>query len=133
MNHTNSVYDFLALTILLGSNLQHGFSCIKTVIQTHPKIKKINKAGFNDALIEPKEIFDFLQRPKKTDNADPSRHFNKPPPYTHIKTNRPMPAVKRFYENQESPCSPDSNCLNRILMKECIPSTCPTGEKCFSQ
>jgi hypothetical protein len=65
--------------------------------------KKSDKAGFNDALIESKDIFDFLQEQKKTESADPSRNFNKPPPYNHIKTNRPSPTVKiHYYENQEN-------------------------------
>ena len=31
------------------------------------------------------------------------------------------------------PCGPDSQCLNRMLMYECHPSTCPAGELCENQ
>lgn len=33
----------------------------------------------------------------------------------------------------ESPCGPDSECLNRMLMFECHPQVCPAGERCQNQ
>lgn len=33
----------------------------------------------------------------------------------------------------ESPCGPDSECLNRMLMFECHPQVCPAGEACQNQ
>jgi [histone H3]-lysine36 N-dimethyltransferase NSD2 len=35
--------------------------------------------------------------------------------------------------NDESPCSPKSNCLNRELMIECNASSCPNGKNCLNQ
>lgn len=69
----------------------------------------------------------------------------KPPQYVKIKTNKVVGNVKTVdvdtstispcecKPNSEHPCSPDSECLNRILMVECDPNTCPAGEKCENQ
>merc|ERR1712071_60425 len=36
-------------------------------------------------------------------------------------------------QDQENPCGPDTECLNRMLRIECEPSVCPGGSKCNNQ
>lgn len=67
----------------------------------------------------------------------------KPPLYVKLKVNKPVGNVKipevdsmvacTCNPNQPYPCSPDADCLNRILMIECSPDTCPAGTKCQNQ
>ena len=33
----------------------------------------------------------------------------------------------------EKPCGPDADCINRLLMTECRPSTCKAGDQCLNQ
>lgn len=35
--------------------------------------------------------------------------------------------------SNESPCGPESNCLNRMLQFECYPQRCPGKENCQNQ
>lgn len=35
--------------------------------------------------------------------------------------------------SDESPCGPDSECINRMLMYECHPQVCAAGERCQNQ
>lgn len=35
--------------------------------------------------------------------------------------------------DNDSPCGPESNCLNRMLQFECNPARCPAKEKCQNQ
>lgn len=75
---------------------------------------------------------------------DPKRQNNlKPMPYIKIKSNRAIPPVK-FENNEnsytececqptdESPCGPQSNCINFILSCECN-ATCQAGVQCQNQ
>lgn len=69
----------------------------------------------------------------------------KPPLFTKIKTNRPIGDCVIYSEDPEEhqicecdpskndPCGPDSECLNRLLMTECKPSTCKAKERCLNQ
>lgn len=69
----------------------------------------------------------------------------KPPQYVKIKSNRPVGTVKILEVDtsnispcdcnpkSDHPCSPDAECLNRLLLVECDPNTCPAGEKCENQ
>jgi len=69
----------------------------------------------------------------------------KPPNYVKLKTNKPVGNVRTMDmnlsnltpcecdPNADSPCAPDSDCLNRILMVECHPQVCPAGKKCCNQ
>jgi PWWP domain/AWS domain len=107
-------------------------------------LKKTDKPVYNQALIEAKEIFEYLQEQKKN---DPQRYDNRPPLYTRIKCNRPIPPVKLngneerdnnddvcdCIPNDEEPCGLSSNCINRTLNQECNPATCPAGLKCCNQ
>ncbi|RMC14419.1 hypothetical protein DUI87_09515 [Hirundo rustica rustica] len=69
----------------------------------------------------------------------------KPPPYKHIKVNKPCGKVQIYTADiseipkcnckptDENPCGFDSECLNRMLMYECHPQVCPAGERCQNQ
>ncbi|XP_039212733.1 histone-lysine N-methyltransferase, H3 lysine-36 specific isoform X2 [Crotalus tigris] len=78
-----------------------------------------------------------LQEDKKNDK--------KPPPYKHIKVNRPVGKVQIFTADlseiprcnckpaDENPCGLDSECINRMLLYECHPAVCQAGERCQNQ
>uniref|UniRef100_A0A8D2LI62 Histone-lysine N-methyltransferase, H3 lysine-36 specific n=1 Tax=Varanus komodoensis TaxID=61221 RepID=A0A8D2LI62_VARKO len=78
-----------------------------------------------------------LQEDKKNDK--------KPPPYKHIKVNRPIGKVQIYTADlseiprcnckpaDENPCGLDSECINRMLLYECHPAVCPAGERCQNQ
>ncbi|XP_042313013.1 histone-lysine N-methyltransferase NSD2 isoform X3 [Sceloporus undulatus] len=69
----------------------------------------------------------------------------KPPPYKHIKVNKPVGKVQVYTADiseipkcnckpsDENPCGFDSECLNRMLMYECHPQVCPAGDSCQNQ
>ncbi|XP_078530500.1 uncharacterized protein LOC144817653 isoform X2 [Lissotriton helveticus] len=71
-----------------------------------------------------------------------SKNDLKPPPYKHIKRNKfcsnvHLPPVDisqipkcNCKPTSENPCGFDSECLNRMLMYECHPQVCPSGERC---
>ena len=66
----------------------------------------------------------------------------KPPMYIKIKVNQPVGNVPKINPNldldhltkcecdskSEAPCSSDTDCLNRLLMYECNPSICTSGD-----
>lgn len=57
-------------------------------------------------------------------------------PYGNVQINKPDLADLARCEcrpDQDSPCGPDSECVNRMLMYECHPALCPAGEKCMNQ
>ncbi|XP_018652068.1 putative set domain protein [Schistosoma mansoni] len=70
----------------------------------------------------------------------------RPDYYKPIKVNWPLGSV-RIYRltdpseaprceckpNSEDPCGPSSNCINRELHYECLPSICPNGDACRNQ
>ncbi|KAG7283099.1 hypothetical protein CRUP_033045, partial [Coryphaenoides rupestris] len=78
-----------------------------------------------------------LQEDRKNDK--------KPPPYRHIKVNRPIGKVQiitadlsevprcNCKASDENPCGVDSECINRMLMYECHPQVCVAGERCQNQ
>ncbi|XP_011260373.1 histone-lysine N-methyltransferase NSD2 [Camponotus floridanus] len=67
----------------------------------------------------------------------------KPPSYVKLKVNKPVGNVKPVEvegivacecdPNWDNPCAPGTDCLNRILLVECSPGTCPAGNKCMNQ
>ncbi|XP_048853645.1 histone-lysine N-methyltransferase, H3 lysine-36 specific isoform X5 [Brienomyrus brachyistius] len=73
------------------------------------------------------------------------RNDKKPPPYKHIKVNRPIGKVLIITADlseiprcnckaaDENPCGMDSECINRMLLYECHPQVCPAGERCQNQ
>ncbi|XP_047737165.1 uncharacterized protein LOC108680821 isoform X3 [Hyalella azteca] len=99
---------------------------------------------FEKALEETKIAFEEEQTNKSLREA--RRHekeSTKPPPFVRIDTNRPVGNVKRQELElppkcdcdplSASPCGPNSNCINRMLMIECAVETCAARERCCNQ
>ncbi|MGH0141103.1 UNVERIFIED_CONTAM: hypothetical protein FKN15_072546 [Acipenser sinensis] len=101
---------------------------------------------YKKALQEAAKRFHELQAEKEMRQLqEDRRNDKKPPPYRHIKVNRPMGKVQIFTADMseiprcnckatdENPCSLDSECINRMLMYECHPQVCPAGDRCQNQ
>ncbi|XP_060542463.1 histone-lysine N-methyltransferase NSD2 [Pantherophis guttatus] len=102
-------------------------------------IGKVFKNALQDAETRFREI-KFQREAKETQENE-----RKPPPYKHIKVNKPFGKVQIYTADiseipkcnckpsDENPCGLDSECLNRMLMYECHPQVCPAGERCQNQ
>uniref|UniRef100_A0A670ZSH4 Histone-lysine N-methyltransferase NSD2 n=1 Tax=Pseudonaja textilis TaxID=8673 RepID=A0A670ZSH4_PSETE len=102
-------------------------------------IGKVFKKALQDAETRFREI-KFQREAKETQENE-----RKPPPYKHIKVNKPFGRVQictadiseipkcNCKPSDENPCGLDSECLNRMLMYECHPQMCPAGERCQNQ
>uniref|UniRef100_H9GDB3 Histone-lysine N-methyltransferase, H3 lysine-36 specific n=1 Tax=Anolis carolinensis TaxID=28377 RepID=H9GDB3_ANOCA len=102
-------------------------------------IGKVFKNALQDAEARFREI-KFQREAKETQENE-----RKPPPYKHIKVNKPFGKVQVYTADiseipkcnckpsDENPCGFDSECLNRMLMYECHPQVCPAGERCQNQ
>ncbi|XP_015745314.1 histone-lysine N-methyltransferase NSD2 [Python bivittatus] len=102
-------------------------------------IGKVFKNALQDAETRFREI-KFQREAKETQENE-----RKPPPYKHIKVNKPFGKVQIYTADiseipkcnckpsDENPCGFDSECLNRMLMYECHPQVCPAGERCQNQ
>ncbi|XP_069553174.1 histone-lysine N-methyltransferase, H3 lysine-36 specific [Brachyistius frenatus] len=115
---------------------------------TH-NIEKMGKgadAVYKKALNEAAERFRELQAEKEMKQLQEDRkNDKKPPPYRHIKVNRPIGKVQiitadlseiprcNCKASDENPCGVDSECINRMLMYECHPQVCAAGERCQNQ
>ncbi|XP_070818700.1 histone-lysine N-methyltransferase, H3 lysine-36 specific [Chaetodon trifascialis] len=115
---------------------------------TH-NIEKMGKgadAVYKKALTEAAERFKELQAEKEMRQLQEDRkNDKKPPPYRHIKVNRPVGKVQiitadlseiprcNCKASDENPCGVDSECINRMLMYECHPQVCAAGERCQNQ
>ncbi|KAJ8348446.1 hypothetical protein SKAU_G00270350 [Synaphobranchus kaupii] len=101
---------------------------------------------YKKALQEAAKRFQELQAEKELRQLqEDRRNDKKPPPYKHIKVNRPIGKVQIITADlseiprcnckatDENPCSLDSECINRMLMYECHPQVCPAGEGCQNQ
>ncbi|XP_074529877.1 histone-lysine N-methyltransferase, H3 lysine-36 specific [Halichoeres trimaculatus] len=115
---------------------------------TH-NIEKMGKgadAVYKKALTEAAERFRELQAEKEMRQLQEDRkNDKKPPPYKHIKVNRPIGKVQIITADlseiprcnckatDENPCGIDSECINRMLMYECHPQVCAAGEHCQNQ
>ncbi|XP_061581099.1 histone-lysine N-methyltransferase, H3 lysine-36 specific isoform X2 [Cololabis saira] len=115
---------------------------------TH-NIEKMGKgadAVYKKALTEAADRFRELQAEKEIKQLQESRkNDRKPPPYRHIKVNRPIGKVQiitadmseiprcNCKASDENPCGIDSECINRMLMYECHPQVCAAGERCQNQ
>ncbi|CAJ1058625.1 histone-lysine N-methyltransferase%2C H3 lysine-36 specific [Xyrichtys novacula] len=115
---------------------------------TH-NIEKMGKgadAVYKKALTEAAERFRELQAEKEMRQLQEDRkNDKKPPPYKHIKVNRPVGKVQiitadlseiprcNCKASDENPCGIDSECINRMLMYECHPQVCVAGERCQNQ
>ncbi|XP_047235146.1 histone-lysine N-methyltransferase, H3 lysine-36 specific isoform X2 [Girardinichthys multiradiatus] len=110
------------------------------------KMGKGVDATYRKALEEAAARFRELQAEKELRQLqEDKKNDRKPPPYKHIKVNRPIGKVQIFTadlseiprcnckETDESPCGMDSECINRMLLYECHPQVCPAGEKCLNQ
>ncbi|XP_057676833.1 uncharacterized protein nsd1b isoform X2 [Corythoichthys intestinalis] len=110
------------------------------------KMGKGVDATYKKALEEAAARFRELQAEKELRQLQEDRkNDRKPPPYKHIKVNRPIGKVQIITADlseiprcnckatDESPCGMDSECINRMLLYECHPQVCPAGERCLNQ
>ncbi|XP_019729125.1 uncharacterized protein LOC109517985 isoform X2 [Hippocampus comes] len=110
------------------------------------KMGKGVDATYKKALEEAAVRFRELQAEKELRQLQEDRkNDRKPPPYKHIKVNRPIGKVQivtadlseiprcNCKATDESPCGVDSECINRMLLYECHPQVCPAGERCLNQ
>lgn len=101
---------------------------------------------YRKALDEAAGRFRELQAEKELRQLqEDRRNDKKPPPYKHIKVNRPIGKVQIITADlseiprcncratDENPCGMDSECINRMLLYECHPQVCPAGETCQNQ
>ncbi|XP_042841068.1 histone-lysine N-methyltransferase NSD2 isoform X1 [Panthera tigris] len=98
---------------------------------------------FKNALQEAEARFREIKLQREARETQESER--KPPPYKHIKVNKPYGKVQihtadiseipkcNCKPTDENPCGFDSECLNRMLMFECHPQVCPAGEYCQNQ
>ncbi|XP_004715130.1 histone-lysine N-methyltransferase NSD2 isoform X1 [Echinops telfairi] len=105
-------------------------------------IKGIGKV-FKNALQEAEARFREIRLQREA--RETQENERKPPPYKHIKVNKPYGKVQIYTADiseipkcnckptDENPCGFDSECLNRMLMFECHPQVCPAGEYCQNQ
>ncbi|RWS12499.1 histone-lysine N-methyltransferase NSD2-like isoform X2 [Dinothrombium tinctorium] len=104
--------------------------------------KSLSKS-FKLAMKEAVEAYNLWQEAKRTILQ---LKTSKPPPYTHIRSNKPVPGKQQPIAttdkahnrcdcdpNSPYPCSSDVGCFNRLLMFECNSSICSAGEKCCNQ
>ncbi|KAJ8247169.1 hypothetical protein GJAV_G00259560 [Gymnothorax javanicus] len=110
------------------------------------KMGKGADAIYKKALHEAAIRFQELQAEKEMRQLqEDRRNDKKPPPYRHIKVNKPIGKVQIITADlseiprcnckatDENPCGMDSECINRMLMYECHPQVCPAGEHCQNQ
>ncbi|XP_041657198.1 histone-lysine N-methyltransferase, H3 lysine-36 specific isoform X2 [Cheilinus undulatus] len=110
------------------------------------KMGKGVDATYKKALEEAAVRFRELQAEKELRQLqEDKKNDRKPPPYKHIKVNRPIGKVQIITADlseiprcnckatDESPCGMDSECINRMLLYECHPQVCPAGERCLNQ
>ncbi|XP_039453659.1 probable histone-lysine N-methyltransferase Mes-4 [Culex pipiens pallens] len=103
---------------------------------------------YNEALREARQVFERLQAEKaRAQESAPDDLSFKPPMYVKIKSNKyvaPLRGRNAARDEEEDsiceckpsdtdPCGLDSNCINRALLVECNPKTCPAGESCQNQ
>ncbi|XP_053317865.1 histone-lysine N-methyltransferase, H3 lysine-36 specific [Spea bombifrons] len=110
------------------------------------KMSKGVDATYRKGLMEAADRFEELKAQKEMRQLqEDKKNDKKPPPYKHIKVNRPIGKVQivtadlseiprcNCKATDENPCGQDSECINRMLLYECHPSVCPTGESCQNQ
>ncbi|XP_051734135.1 histone-lysine N-methyltransferase NSD2 isoform X1 [Ctenopharyngodon idella] len=110
------------------------------------KMGKGVDSTYKKALEEAALRFKELQAEKELRQLqEDRRNDKKPPPYKHIKVNKPIGKVLiisadlseiprcNCKASDENPCGMDSECINRMLLYECHPQVCPAGEHCQNQ
>lgn len=97
------------------------------------------------ALAEAKEKYaEWRTLQESKAEQDLQKMSKKPAPYKQIKVNKCTTAIRIVIDpselpmcdcsaSNESPCGPESNCLNRMLQFECYPQRCPGKENCQNQ
>ncbi|KAK9880140.1 hypothetical protein WA026_008655 [Henosepilachna vigintioctopunctata] len=100
--------------------------------------------AFSRALKEAADVYRLKKESKSKRDIEINNGL-KPPSYVRIKVNRPVGNARVFDGNlsnttscdcdprEPNPCGPNTNCLNRILLTECNPDLCPSGQKCNNQ
>ncbi|XP_063780869.1 histone-lysine N-methyltransferase NSD2 isoform X2 [Pseudophryne corroboree] len=108
----------------------------------HHGVKSIGNV-FKNALQQAEERYCELKLQRKAKETEENE--KKPPPYKHIKVNKPYGKVQVYTADiseipkcnckpsSDKPCGYDSECLNRMLMYECHPQVCPAGGRCQNQ
>ncbi|KAF6209603.1 hypothetical protein GE061_015351 [Apolygus lucorum] len=103
--------------------------------------KRHSQASFNRG-IEEANIDFAIWTSERNRREETHRTSMKPPKYVKISSNRAVGSVKLneadvssltacdCKPDEEDPCGPDSDCINRLLLVECSPQICPAGEKC---
>ncbi|XP_053698668.1 nuclear receptor binding SET domain protein [Sabethes cyaneus] len=103
------------------------------------------KARYNEALREARLVHEMLQAKKASENSDLVQDSFRPPMYVKIKSNKYIPPLKQPTYSRDAAednvceclpsdaCGSETNCINRALMIECNPKSCPTGELCQNQ
>ncbi|KAM8938870.1 histone-lysine N-methyltransferase NSD2 isoform 2-T2 [Pelodytes ibericus] len=98
---------------------------------------------FKNALRDAEARFREVKRQREA--KETQENEKKPPPYKHIKVNKPYGKVQVYTADiseipkcnckpsSDKPCGYDSECLNRMLMYECHPQVCPAGSRCHNQ
>ncbi|XP_073507291.1 histone-lysine N-methyltransferase, H3 lysine-36 specific [Phyllobates terribilis] len=110
------------------------------------KMSKGVDAVYKKGLMEAAERFEELRAQKEMRQLqEEKKNDKKPPPYKHIKVNKPVGKVQiltadlseiprcNCKASDDNPCGQDSECINRMLLYECHPSVCPAGETCQNQ
>ncbi|XP_036013799.1 histone-lysine N-methyltransferase, H3 lysine-36 specific isoform X3 [Mus musculus] len=115
-------------------------------VSSKDKMGKGVDGTYKKALQEAAARFEELKAQKELRQLQEDRkNDKKPPPYKHIKVNRPIGRVQIFTADlseiprcnckatDENPCGIDSECINRMLLYECHPTVCPAGVRCQNQ
>ncbi|XP_013103449.1 nuclear receptor binding SET domain protein isoform X2 [Stomoxys calcitrans] len=101
--------------------------------------------SYNRGVEEAKQVYEIIKAKKLQQRTlNENKEKLHPQPYVRIKANRPVPPVKLHVDmdsvskcdcdpNDENPCGPDTNCLNRVLYHECNPKVCPARDRCQNQ
>lgn len=95
------------------------------------------------AMAEASKIYQTMQEMKSLTAPIVQKHKIPAPVYQKIKTNRYIAPLKQPQSDDDSncycrpddedPCGPTSSCINRTMMFECIPETCPAKNRCSNQ
>eukprot|EP00071_Canis_lupus_P039804 XP_022273361.1 histone-lysine N-methyltransferase, H3 lysine-36 and H4 lysine-20 specific isoform X2 [Canis lupus familiaris] len=115
-------------------------------VSSKDKMGKGVDGTYKKALQEAAARFEELKAQKELRQLQEDRkNDKKPPPYKHIKVNRPIGRVQIFTADlseiprcnckatDDNPCGIDSECINRMLLYECHPTVCPAGGRCQNQ
>ncbi|XP_026529180.1 histone-lysine N-methyltransferase, H3 lysine-36 and H4 lysine-20 specific isoform X2 [Notechis scutatus] len=122
------------------------FPYMEVDVSSKDKLPKGVDGIYKKALQEAAVRFEELKAQKELRQLqEDKKNDKKPPPYKHIKINRPVGKVQIFTADlseiprcnckptDENPCGLDSECINRMLLYECHPAVCVAGERCQNQ